>query len=293
MQRAVEELFHRVVLKMDGSVIDRAGIEGLALECGFSRADAAALGEDCSRFLIYRKLVRGTLREALVLAIPRAIARLGPTFDMYFDRFLRERGPESHYLRDVTAEFLDFCDAPFRVDPAVPVYLLDLARHEALRFRIAAAVAAAPPKDAAPLDLSAGVQFTEASAIMRYAHAVHELSEDLGATDVPSTVPSCLFVYRSPDDDVRYLELTPLAASILERLHAGRESLRDAITGACAAHKVVLCDDVLAGTARLLSDLADRGALFGPRSEHASASATHTGDLNAERVVMKLRGSDQ
>src|SRR6478672_7148085 len=75
----------------------------------FSDDDRAVLRAEFERLLVYRQLVQGTLREAVALAIPRAMARLGPLFDEYFDRFLAERGPRTHYLRDVTTELLDFC----------------------------------------------------------------------------------------------------------------------------------------------------------------------------------------
>ena len=60
------------------------------------------------------------------------MARLGPLFDEWFDRFLAERGPRSHYLRDVTTELLDFLAPLAESDPRFPPWALDLARHEAL-----------------------------------------------------------------------------------------------------------------------------------------------------------------
>jgi hypothetical protein len=63
---------------------------------------------------------------------------------------------------------------------------------------------------------------------------------------------------------VRYLELSALAAAILERLHAGRQTLRQAVTSACAAEGVAPDETVLSGAARVLADLAERGALLGP-----------------------------
>ena len=69
---------------------------------------------------MYRELVRGNLREAIQLSIPRSMARLGALFDEYFDRFLVERAPRTHYLRDVTPELLEFCAPLWAGDARVP-----------------------------------------------------------------------------------------------------------------------------------------------------------------------------
>ena len=72
---------------------------------------------------------------------------------------------------------------------------------------------------------------------------------------------------------MRYLELTPLAAGILGELFAGA-SLRDAIERACRQRGIALDDSVIAGSARVLADLADRGALLGATiSEYDPAEA--------------------
>ena len=67
----------------------------------------------------------------------------------------------------------------------------------------------------------------------------------------------------------RRVQLTPQAeilvehaAAILDRLLAG-ETLRSAVVGAALDRGEALGPEVLAGTARLLDDLAERGALLG------------------------------
>jgi hypothetical protein len=233
---------------------------------GVDATDIRAIENDgAERWLTYRRLVRHTLREALELAIPRSIARLGARFDHYFDRFLAERGPRSHALRLVTREFLDWCEPEWWLDAGVAPYLLDLARHEALRIEVGSLPAAPPPGEAAALELERGVLVTEAMRIVRYGHKVHELSESLDDRTAPPATETHLLVYRSPEHEVRYLELTPLAASILERLSRGR-NLGQALLEACEDANQPLAASVVEGTARLLSDLATRGVLLGAKS---------------------------
>jgi hypothetical protein len=61
---------------------------------------------------------------------------------------------------------------------------------------------------------------------------------------------------------VRYLELTPFAAGLLERLLEG-QTLREAVEATAAAHGSLLEPSLLEATARLLADLAERGVLLG------------------------------
>ena len=70
-----------------------------------------------------------------------------------------------------------------------------------------------------------------------------------------------LLAYRDAEHVVRWLELTPLAAAVLERLVAG-EPLGAAVEHACQAHRVAPAA-VLPDVARLLADLGERGVLLG------------------------------
>jgi hypothetical protein len=139
--------------------------EQLALLCeryGVEAEDAAALGESFERLAVYRELVRGNVREALQLSIPRSIARLGPLFDEYFDRFLAEQAPRTHYLRDVTSELLTFAAPLWARDVRVPNYLPDLARHESLHIEVSALPSLPRGHVPAPLSLEQGVELCAA-----------------------------------------------------------------------------------------------------------------------------------
>jgi hypothetical protein len=63
---------------------------------------------------------------------------------------------------------------------------------------------------------------------------------------------------------VRWLELTPLAADVVERLAAG-EPLGAAVVAACETHAVAPAA-VGGDVARLLASLGDRGILLGARA---------------------------
>jgi hypothetical protein len=262
MPAGIEALLGELVL---GPSRDRQRLLELCREHEISPADTEALLEQHERLGMYRELVRGNLREALQLSIPRSIARLGATFDEYFDRFLAEQGPHTHYLRDVTRELLEFCEPLWPRDARVPSYLHDLARHESLHIEVSALPAPARRVEPRPLALELGVELSEALRLVRYDHAVHELPEAEDDCTPAVTRDVSLLVYRSPEHEVRYLELTPLARGIVSRLLAG-EALGAALAAAAAAEGATLTENVLSGAAKLLADLAERGVVLGPRA---------------------------
>jgi hypothetical protein len=227
-----------------------------------SSDDADALRKAVAGLSVYRTLVRERLYDAVTLAIPRTRARLGSLFEEYFERYLAEQGPRTHYLRDVTTEFLDFIAPLVATDSRAPPWALDLARHEALDI-IVGSLVDEPRSGVLPeLDPDRGLFFSATARIVRYGFAVHRLSGDPTDTSEPERVGTALFVHRNPEHEVRYLELTALAAKILERLLAG-ETLRLALDLGTRDERVSLDAAVLEGTARVLSDLAERGAVLG------------------------------
>ncbi|MDF2692745.1 MAG: hypothetical protein K0S65_1128, partial [Labilithrix sp.] len=105
--------------------------------------------------------------------------------------------------------------------------------------------------------------FAEPKRLVHLAWAVNELArEDVAAE--PAERPVSILVYRDAEHRSRFLELTPLAAAILEQLFAG-DALGPAMVAACAAKAHPLDDVVLGGAARLLADLGERGVLLGAR----------------------------
>jgi hypothetical protein len=273
MQQAHEDVMAELLL---GPELERRDAEALASwleERGVPAEDRAAmLADGAERLLVYRELVRETLRDAVLIAVPRSAARMGEHFERYLAQFLRERGAQSHYLRDVATEFLDFCEPLWRCDARIPGYIPDLARHESLCIEVGS-LATSGDRSQSELALERGVRFIEAARIVDYGYAVHELSESETDVTPPAERAIALFVYRSPEHEVRYLELTPLAAAILKRLLNERRTLRFALEDACHEAGVALDESIIEGAARVLSDLASRGALLGAANQPNEAAS--------------------
>ncbi|HEX6275580.1 MAG TPA: hypothetical protein VFZ53_21210, partial [Polyangiaceae bacterium] len=149
-------------------------------------------------------------------------------------------------------------------DPRVPPWALELARHEALDVLVGSLAEPPRPAELPELDAERGLTFTGTARVVKSAFAVHRLSAAADDRTEPERSPTALFVYRSPEHEVRYLELTPLAAALLERLLTG-QTLRNALEGATRELATPLDARVLEGAARVLSELAERGAITGAR----------------------------
>lgn len=273
MQAELESFFEQLVFGPPTDPTNTADMSRLLNSLHLPDDQREELRAQVAHAAIYRELIHSGLRDAIEIAMPRTVARLGPVFDEHFLKFLRERGPRTHYLRDVATEFLHFCEPLWAGDGRVPPWATDLARHESLQIEVASAVHAPRSVREEALELELPVRFTASCRLMHYRYAVHRLVAAIEDRTEPTLTQIALFVYRSLEHDVRYLELSPLAAAILQKLLPGRQTLRSALAEACSEHGVSLDELQLRGTAELLADLAERGALLGHKAEQPDASS--------------------
>jgi hypothetical protein len=234
----------------------RAFLEGH----GVSPEDIEAILAAPRRLAVYRSLVRNGLGAVVQRMLPATRARMNAAcagrFDADLAAFAEEVGPRTHYLRDVPAELFAWAEPRWRSDPAIPPYLVDLAAFELASFAVAASAAVAA-QSPAEIALDRPLALAESARLLRFGWAVHELP----AAEPPVRRPVHLLAYRDADHSVRWLELTELAAAVVERLFS-RQALGTAVQGACAEHGVAP-GAVLPDIARLLADLAERGVVLG------------------------------
>jgi hypothetical protein len=170
----------------------------------------------------------------------------------------------------VTDEWLTFAAPLFGNDPRVPPFIVDLASHEALEIDVASSADTVEQAREIELELGSALAFARDARVVRYDFRVHELPADPNDRSVPERRPTALFVYRSPEHDVRYLELSPVAANLVERLLRGQPLGAAVIEASAATLGSAPSQSVLEGAARLLADLAERGALLGAAPTPAS-----------------------
>jgi len=225
---------------------------------GVGAKDSAELIRQWSRLMIYRELVRSNVRRTISSALPQTTAVLGQDIDAHVDVFLQRPGPSSPYLRDICREFYEHRCASWNDDESLPRWLDDLARYELARFEVAALPDAISVEGDPSLHLDVTLRFCPACRLLRLRHAVFQ--KPLPGTRDARVVAtrSAVLVHRDSDCEVRQLELSPLAADVVESLMADN-TLRRAVVRSCQVHGVAMDTDLLEAIARLLADLAERG----------------------------------
>jgi len=238
-------------------------------ESGVLPEDVEAILAAPPRLAVYRRLVRNGLSAVVLRMLPRTRARLNAAcnglFDSDFARFVDVVGPRTHYVRDVPGEFFAWADPRWRADSKVPAYLPYLAAHELAHFSIAASDAKERPPSLGEVALGRPLAFCCTTRLLAYDWAVHELPADEASRDEPAHRDVRLLGYRDASHAVRWLELTPLAASILGRLVSG-EPLGTAVERACeerGTSPTSIFDDIV----KLLADLGARGVVLGARTD--------------------------
>ncbi len=251
----------------EGRTFDQ-DLAGFLAEHGVDREDAEALLASPRRLALYRRLVRHNVTGVIDTMLERTRARLDARVAGEFERtvsaFLNEVGPRTPHLRDVPSEFLAFAAPRWRANARLPAWITDHAELELVDFTIGVAPRPAPPPELADVAIDRPLVFADPKRLIHVAWVVNRMDRD-DLTTEPERRDVAILVYRDAEHRSRFLELTPLAGAILERLLAG-DPLGTAMKTACASKDHPLDDAVLAGAARLLADLGERGVLLGARA---------------------------
>jgi len=227
----------------------------------------SALGGDPSRWLVYRRLVRGRMRQTLAHALPSFIDVVGAqAFDDLVGRFLAGGRPRSPYLRDLPGELLDFVaseDELSGVPRRLPPVAVDVARQEWAELEVAYEPDDRGPGEVTPLAMDAVPVLQRAHRLVDLAFPVHR-AEGGPALSSLAPDPVTLCVYRDRrTHEVETLELTPIAATIVRGAQRGDAHLAEIVRNAAAVHGVEVDVPFVEALSELLATLVERGLLLG------------------------------
>lgn len=249
--------------------------KSLAALSGASREEAAESGDprasrespesrEQHRWRVYRRMARSRLTDAIEASFPRffQVVEAGPLVERWFD----EAPPKTPFLRNVAGEFAAWL-RPEVLPPGAPPWALELARHEWSRLEVSYAhqeEGAAEVREVFELSFERPAVLTPSHRIVRVGHAVHRIPEEVPEGLEVAEGEQALCLYRDPaTHEVRVLELSPIAAAILEEVAVGGRSVVEAVRAASVRASFVIDGALVGALAELVADLHDRGVWLG------------------------------
>lgn len=187
-------------------------------------------GIEDRRLQIYRDLFYNNIEGFLANAFP-VIRRLtdDATWCARVRAFYAQHPCHDPQLHGVASAFVDWLQGDI---PGLPPWLPELAHYEWVELALAVDPAELTPERADPNgDLLDGIPAVSPLAWpLAYRWPVHRISPD-HLPDTPPDTPTCLVVYRTRGDEVRFMEVNPVTLRLLEYFSSenppcGRDALQ-------------------------------------------------------------------
>lgn len=176
-------------------------------------------GIEDRRMAVYRELFFNNLNKLLGKTFPVLRTVLGEEEwrALVRDFMVRHRARTPYFL-EISGEFVQFLtDTPPAIAGEVP-FLAELAHYEWAELALSVSTAGDDLSAIDPGgDLLDGVPVKSALAWpLSYRFPVHRISQSFQPAE-PGAEPTCLVIYRKPDDALAFVEVNAVTAALLER----------------------------------------------------------------------------
>lgn len=174
--------------------------------------------------------------------------------------FFQSSRLHSPYFLDIAESFLAWLQEQNHGDEDPP-FLLELAHYEWIELYLATAHRT---QTVAPLAQIAGSQplaVDEMALLLSYQFPVSQISIQFQPTSAPAD-PSLLLVYRNPEDDIKFMALNQLSASLLQLLITTPGQCLTELTSTLQSLAPQLTNAMISeGALQLLQELAKKGVI--------------------------------
>ncbi len=181
---------------------------------------AAPEGIEDRRIAIYRELFFNNLRNLLAKTFP-VLKRLHtePQWRRFIRGFMQKHEAHTPYFLQLPSEFLAFLQNEYEPGDDDYPFLVELAHYEYIELALSVSDAENDLQGIDPNgDLVAGVPVkSELAWVYAYSYPVHRIATDFIPTE-PDAQPHYLAVVRNHEDKVRFHELNPVMASLLNAI---------------------------------------------------------------------------
>jgi hypothetical protein len=211
------------------------------------------------RMAMYRELFFNNIDSFLSANFPvlRAILNDTQWFELGQDFFAKHVSLSPHFS-EIPEEFLDYLQNERDSSNDFP-FMLELAHYEWVEMALSIAKEASPVKPQGLDNLqNQRIQLSPLSWPLVYQYPVQKVSPDF----LPETAPeqaTFLIVYRDPDDEVNFIEITPITYRLLQIIqeHEGMLAV-DYLRLVAEESKHPNPEIIMAGGLQILKELAEK-----------------------------------
>jgi hypothetical protein len=215
------------------------------------------------RMRVYTQIVFNNLESSVSACFPICRKILGVrAWKRLVRAFFMQHQCSSPLFRKIPEEFLQFLKAVQHVPP----YLYSLAHYEWVELAVSVddAEVDAGQVDPAGELLDSEPVFAPAMALLSYDYPVHQISSRNQST-APLAQPVHLLVYRNVEDEVRFVELNPVTAQLLNILQSGTFTCRQALEQVAVELKHPDPEAIVRFGLGILEDLRQQGVILGSK----------------------------
>lgn len=225
-------------------------------------------GVPARRMRVYNELLYNNLEGFLLACFPVLRRILGKRkWGKLVREFFAEHRCHTPFFRQIPDEFVHYLQHARGLREGDPPFLLELAHYEWIELVLSVSNQSV---DASGIDtqgdlFSGQPVFNPVLALLAYRFPVHRVGPRFKPLE-PATTPTYLLVYRDTDFEVRFIELNPVAARLVELLHPGKLTVKQALGKIVRELKHPDPAAAIKGGLNILTGLRDQGALLGIRA---------------------------
>ncbi|MDO8825211.1 DUF2063 domain-containing protein [Methylophaga sp.] len=226
------------------------------------KAVAEPADVESRRMAIYRRLIYNNIESFLSSACPVLKQILGETawHNLAAD-FIRQHRCKSPLFNDIAREFVSYLEDHPQQYQNMP-FVAELAHYEWAELALGIASADFVQREVSQQQDVLQLVLHPSPLAWRFAYdyPVHQIAPD-NLPDKPAEIPFFLLLYRNAEDQVKFIELNPVSARLLDLLESGQ-------TGQQAAQAITEVlqhpqpEIVLQGARQLIEDWLQRGIII-------------------------------
>ncbi len=219
-------------------------------------------GVEPRRLKIYQDLVYNNLEGFISSGFPvlRSLYADAPWHNLVGD-FIDCHRCHTPYFLEISQEFLRYLTQDREDNAADPPFLAELAHYEWVELALDVSEESIDSMGYVQLPLQEVVVLSPLAWLLSYQFPVHKIGQKFQPGEPDE--PTFLAVYRNREDDVRFMELNPATARLLELLRDNVNATGAELLSRLAGELNISTEAVLGFGSELLADLAEQ-SIIGP-----------------------------